>query len=80
MDIRVFSKYYQYSLKDKVLPIRCIMDSEHPMLVPNLRIDDDGNETIYFYCLDCDSKLYPGLSLYNDVKSILEKLENDEED
>jgi hypothetical protein len=56
------------------------MDSEHPILVPNLRIDDDGNETIYFYCLDCDSKLYPGLSLYNDVKSILEKLEDNEED
>jgi hypothetical protein len=80
MEYRVFSKYYQYSLKDKVLPIRCIKDKDHPILVPNMKIDDEGNETIYLYCLDCSCKLYPGLELYSNIEFVLEELEIDEED
>ena len=41
MEYRKFSKYYQYSLKDKVLPIRCGIDPDHPGLVPNLDIDNE---------------------------------------
>jgi hypothetical protein len=75
MDIRVFSKYYKYSLKDKVLPIRCGIDEEHPILHPNLDIDDGGNDIIYLYCIDCNFKLYPGLELYKNIEFILEELE-----
>ena len=80
MDIRVFSKYYQYSLKDKVLPIRCGLDPDHPTLVPNLKIDDNGNDVIYLYCLACNFMMYPGLELYNNIEFILEELEINEED
>ena len=80
MDIRVFSKYYQYALKDKVLPIPCGIDSEHPMLVPRVWIDENDNDIIYLYCLDCNFKLYPGLELYNNIEFVLEELEVDEED
>lgn len=79
MDIRKFSKYYQYSLKDKVLPIRCGMDSEHPPLVPNLEIDDEYDEKIFLYCLDCNYRIYPGLELYQNIEFVLEELEVNEE-
>jgi len=80
MDIRKFSKYYQYSLKDKVLPIRCGMDQEHPILVPNLDLDNDYNEKIYLYCIDCNFRLYPGLDLYKNIEFVLEELEVNEKD
>ena len=80
MEYRKFSKYYQYSLKDKVLPIRCGMDSDHPGLVPNLDIDAEGNDLIYLYCLDCGFKLYPGLELYRNIEFVLEELEVNGED
>lgn len=79
MKYQVFSKYYQYSLKDKVLPIRCGIDNEHPILVPNLDIDNEGNDIIYLYCIDCNFKIYPGLELYQNIEFILEELELDEE-
>ena len=80
MDIRKFSKYYQYTLKDKVLPIPCGIDPEHPMLVPRLIIDENNNDIIYLYCIDCNYKLYPGLELYQNIEFILEELEVNEED
>lgn len=80
MDIRKFSKYYQYSLKDKVLPIRCGMDSEHPSLVPNLEITDEYDEKIFLYCIDCNYRIYPGLELYQNIEFVLEELEVNEED
>jgi hypothetical protein len=79
MDIRKFSKYYQYSLKDKVLPLRCRMDESHPILVPNLEIDDEYDEKIYLYCIDCNFKIYPGLELYHNIEFILEELELNEQ-
>jgi len=79
MKYQVFSKYYQYSLKDKVLPIRCGIDNDHPILVPNLDIDNEGNDIIYLYCIDCNFKIYPGLELYQNIEFILEELELDEE-
>jgi len=79
MEYQVFSKYYQYSLKDKVLPIRCGIDNDHPILVPNLDIDNEGNDIIYLYCIDCNFKIYPGLELYQNIEFILEELELDEE-
>jgi hypothetical protein len=79
IDIRILSKYYQYSLKDKVLPIRCGIDSEHPIMVPNLDIDDEGNDIVYLYCLDCNFKIYPGLELCKNIEFILEELEVNEE-
>ena len=80
MEYRVFSKYYQYSLKNITIPILCEIDSEHPILVPNLQIDDKGNDIIYLYCIDCNFKLYPGLELYNNIEFVLEELEINEED
>ena len=80
MEYRRFSKYYQYSLKDKVLAIPCGLDSEHPGLVPNLKTDDEGNDTIFLYCLACNYKLYPGLELYRNIEFILNELEVDGED
>lgn len=79
MKYQVFSKYYQYSLKDEVLPIRCGIDNDHPILVPNLDIDNEGNDIIYLYCIDCNFKIYPGLELYQNIEFILEELELDEE-
>lgn len=76
MNIQIFSKYYQLSLKDKVLPIRCGMDKDHPYLVPNLSYDDE----IYLYCLGCSFKMYPGIELYNNIEFILEELEVNEQD
>lgn len=78
MNIHTFKKYYQYSLENKVIAIRCGIDSEHPILVPNLDIDENGNDIIYLYCLGCSFKLYPGLELYNNIEFILEELEIDE--
>lgn len=75
MDIRKFSKYYQYSINNKVIPIKCQLDSDHPTLVPNLTDDD----RIYLYCLGCNFKLYPGQELYNNIEFILEELEVNEE-
>lgn len=80
MEYRRFSKYYQLSLKNITIPIRCEIDSEHPILVPNLQIDDAGNDIIYLYCLDCNFKLYPGLELYRNIEFILEELEVNGED
>lgn len=71
MDIRVFTKYYQYSLKDKVLPLRCGIDEDHPILVPNLSHDD----RIFLYCLGCSYKMYPGLELYQNIEFVIEELE-----
>lgn len=79
MEYRVFSKYYQLSLKNITMPILCEMDSEHPILVPNLQIDDEGNDIIYLYCLDCNFKLYPGLELYRNIEFVLEEVEVNEE-
>ena len=76
MNIQKFSQYYQYSLKNKVLPIRCGLDPEHPILVPNLSDDD----RIFLYCLGCNFKMYPGLELYKNIEFILEELEVNEED
>ena len=74
MDIRIFSKYYQLSIKDKVIPITCGIDEDHPILVPNLSEDD----VIYLYCLGCSFKMFPGTELYNNISKILENI--DEED
>lgn len=76
MDIRVFSKYYQYSLKDKVIPIRCGLDADHPYLVPNLNDDD----IVFLYCLGCSYKMFPGMELYNNIEFILEEMEVNGED
>lgn len=73
MDIRVFSKYYKLSLEDKVIPIQCGIDNLHPTMVPNLKIDDGGNETIYLYCLDCGFKMYPGTELYKSILNVLKE-------
>jgi len=67
VDIRIFSKYYQLSLKDKVIPILCGIDKSHPGMVPNLKIDSENEEIIYLYCLDCDFKIFPGQELYNNI-------------
>lgn len=80
MEYRRFSKYYQLSLKNKTTPIRCLIDSEHPPLVPNLDIDAEGNDIIYLYCLDCNLKLRPGSEMYNNIEFILEELEVNGED
>ena len=48
--------------------------------MPNLELDDEYNEKIYLYCLDCNFKIYPGLELYNNIEFVLEELEIDEED
>lgn len=79
MEYRKFSKYYQYSLKNITMPIPCGMDSEHPGLVPNLDIDDEGNDIIYLYCLDCNYRIFPGLELYSNIEFVLEELEVNEE-
>jgi hypothetical protein len=50
------------------------------MLVPRLWIDENDNDIIYLYCLDCNFKLYPGLELYNSIEFVLEELEVNEED
>ena len=71
MDIRIFSKYYQLSLKDKVIPITCEIDPTDGIMVPNLSDDD----IVYLYCLSCNFKLFPGLELYNNIISTLEKIE-----
>lgn len=80
MEYNKFKQYYQYTLENKVLSIPCGMDSDHPGLVPNLEIDENGNDIIYFYCLGCNFKLYPGLELYQNIEFILEELEIDAED
>ena len=76
MDIRRFSKYYQLSLKQQVLPITCGMDEEHPILVPNLTDDDK----VCLYCLGCNFKMYPGQELYDNIEFILQELEVNGED
>ena len=80
MEYRRFSKYYQLSLKNITIPIRCEIYSEHPILVPNLQIDEAGNDIIYLYCLDCNFKLNPGLELYRNIEFVLEELEVNGED
>jgi hypothetical protein len=80
MEYRRFSKYYQLSLKNITIPIRCEIDSEHPILVPNLQIDEAGKDIIYLYCLDCNFKLHPGLELYRNIEFVLEELEVNGED
>jgi hypothetical protein len=80
IDIRKITKYYKYSLNNKVLPIRCPVDEEHPILVPRLWIDDEDNDIVYLYCIDCNFKLYPGLELYKNIEFVLEELELNEED
>lgn len=80
MNIQTFKKYYQYSLDNKVIPIRCGLDSDHPFLVPNLELDDEGNDIIYMYCLGCNYKLYPGLELLKNIEFILEEMEVNGED
>lgn len=74
MNIRVFSKYYKLSLENKVLPIRCSIDENDGILVPNLSDDD----RVYLYCLACDFKMWPGQELYNNIEFILEELELNE--
>ena len=76
MDIRVFSKYYQLSLENKVLPILCSIDDRDGILVPNL----DEDDRVYLYCLACDFKMWPGLELYNNIQFVLEELEVNGED
>lgn len=78
INIHSFKKYYQYSLENKVIAIPCGIDPEHPGLVPNLDIDDKGNDIVYLYCLGCNFKLYPGLELQNNIEFILEELEIDD--
>lgn len=78
INIHSFKKYYKYSLENKVIPILCGIDKEHPILLPNLDIDDEGNDIIYLYCLECSFKLYPGLELQNNIEFILEELEIDD--
>lgn len=80
MEYRKYSKYYQLSLKDKVKPIPCWADPDHPGMVPNLKIDSHDKELIYFYCLACQYKFFPGLDFYHNIESILEEIEDDEED
>lgn len=75
MEYRKFSKYYQYSLENKVKAIACGMDFDHPGLVPNLDVDEDGSDIIFLYCLACTYKVYPGLELYRNIELILEELD-----
>lgn len=72
MDIRKFSKYYQLSLKDKVIPITCGIDEDHPYLVPNL----DHDDKVFLYCLGCNFKMYPGIELYKNIEFVLEEVDN----
>lgn len=74
MNIKVFSKYYQLSLENKVLPILCSIDEKDGMLVPNL----DEDDRVYLYCLGCNFKMWPGQELYNNIEFILEELELNE--
>lgn len=78
MEYTKFSKYYQYSLNNKVKPIPCGIDEDHPGLVPNLDIDNNGEDVIYLYCLACNFKIFPGLELYNNIEFIIEELEIDD--
>lgn len=80
MEFRKFKQYYQYTLMNKVIPIPCGSDPDHPSLVPNLDIDSEGNDIIYLYCLGCNFKIYPGLELYRNIEFILEELEVNGED
>lgn len=74
MNIKVFSKYYQLSLENKVLPILCSIDENDGILVPNL----DEHDRVYLYCLGCNFKMWPGQELYNNIEFILEELELNE--
>ena len=76
MNIVRFTKYYNLSLNNKVLPLTCGLDEDHPYLVPNLDYDD----RVFLYCLGCSYKMYPGQELCNNIEFVLQELEVDEED
>lgn len=61
---QIFATYYQLSLEGKVDPILCEYVTHRSPLVPKYDFDKDQS---YLECLECNSKRYPGLDLYNQL-------------
>ena len=76
MIYQTFSRYYQLSLIENEIPqILCKSDGEHGSLVPNMTNDDK----IYLYCVECNYKLHPGLTMYKKLNDILKNFEGSKE-
>lgn len=70
MIYQIFSRYYRLSLDGKVPPLLCGADRTHEQpLVPNMTDD----ERIYLYCLQCEYRRWAGISLYENLRELVEK-------
>jgi hypothetical protein len=61
---QIFVHYNNLTLKDKVEPIKCMVSSHTTHMIP--AFDFDKEET-YYYCVECDYKITPGLEMYNQL-------------
>ena len=59
---QVFAYYNRLSLDGKVEPLLCMDKSHLTYLVP---FYDFENERSYFYCIECDYKIFPGQQMHD---------------
>lgn len=70
LTIQEVHTYLQLAEKGIVAPLQCIVNpDDHLGLLPDI----DENENVYLYCLSCNSKLKPGLTLINTIKKCINK-------
>ena len=73
MDIREF-RYYQYLAElGYVEPINCLNDIEHGPMLANI----DNRDILFLWCLACDYKLFPGITLESTIKNRIKKVSKD---
>jgi hypothetical protein len=73
IDESVYYKHYQLALNKKVEGLPCI-DTQHDNLHPFFDFEE---EKVFFECLSCDYKIYPGLNMYHKMRLETENIPNE---
>lgn len=61
---QVFAYYNTLTLEGKVEPIRCMNSTHITHMIPAF---DFEKEESYYYCVECDFKIKPGIDMYEDL-------------
>ena len=74
MDITIQEVHYYNRLAEnfQAEPILCPYDDNSFSHIILTKIDDD--EKVYFKCITCDSKFYPGINLIQRIKSYIPRI------
>lgn len=65
MEWKVFHRYNKLAREGKTKPLACA--ECNTVYITRIEVDD----RLYLWCINCDSKVFPGLVLYQQLKAVV---------